>query len=433
MSRRAAARDLSVWMATAHPTLMSLAAPYADSFFSRARHIAAQLLVPALALMCASTAGAQATPPASTRPPSGNPAWKCQVDAGLSTTYGAASRACEAQFRAASIRAALIDGQSLGASQACAIRLADQVERATAAWAAADTVAALETERVDCDGRTLTTDSLSYDTRALLRVCPGKIWSWVDRGGAGQSCTKIRDFVVAARTNGATPHGASNEKDLRRGADLTREARDWYTRGEFTKAKDDARRAIGIDPGNALAHAVLGASQSMLGQHVDAEKELRAAVAMDAANAWAWGMLAQTLYFAEHDSAVMAVARDALAVDGGNAEVLGFLGMSQVRAGSTSDAITTLTRATSLAPRDARFRASLSRALRRAGKNDEAEAAARDAIRLQADYYGGYAELGQVLELKGQKAAALAAYKTAHKLADWDSEVTTRLSALEKP
>jgi Flp pilus assembly protein TadD len=409
---------------------------------SRPRYEASRALASLLSvlLLCVSAASglqAQAAPPASPpalqtsgRVAAGNPAWKCQIDPALATSYGAASRACDAQFRAASVRAALVDGQSLGASHECVMRVADQVERATAAWAAADTAAATRTERVECEGRVLTTDSLSLDASAVLRVCPGKVWSWVNRGDAGQSCSRLRELVASSRAKVVGSVPPASGKDARRSADLTRDARDWYGRSEFSRARDLARRAVALDATNGLAHALLGASFSMLGEHAEAERALRSALAVDPNNSWAWGMLAQTLYFAQRDSVLLSTAHDALAVDGSNAEVLGFLGMSELRLTRTRDATATLTRATSLAPRDARFRASLARALRLTGRAQDAEAAAREAIRLQPDYYAGHAELGQVLELSGKTAEALAEYRIAHKLAEWDSETAQALERL---
>ena len=355
-----------------------------------------------------------------------NPAWKCQIAPELTQTHGVDAVVCDTRFRAAAIRAALVEHQSLGTDDGCARSVADQLERAVPSWAAADTATALQTESVSCGGRVLTSDSLRYDDRAVLRVCPGRIWSWVERGSV--ACDAIKSELVQSASSGTTrtPRTRTERKAL----DLARNARDWYVENNFDKSRSLAERALTLDSLSAPAHGILGASLSMLGQYPDAVTHLRRATSIDPSDDWSWGMLAQTLYFGRADTALASVVRDALAANGNNSEVLGYLGMSQLRAGATDSALGTLTRAVTLSPDDARFRTALARGLRLASRAADAEREARNAIRIAPKYYEGYAELGQALEAQGRVKEAVEAYRTAHHLADWSSDITARLTAL---
>ena len=355
-----------------------------------------------------------------------NPAWKCQIAPELTQTHGVAAVVCDTRFRAAAIRAALVEHQPLGADDGCARSVADQLERAVPSWAAADTTTALQTESVSCGGRVLTSDSLRYDDRAVLRVCPGRIWSWVERGSV--ACDAIKSELVQSASSGTTR--APRTRTERKALDLARSARDWYVENNFDKSRSLAERALTLDSLSAPAHGILGASLSMLGQYPDAVTHLRRATSIDPSDDWSWGMLAQTLYFGRADTALASVVRDALAANGNNSEVLGYLGMSQLRAGATDSALGTLTRAVTLSPDDARFRTALARGLRLASRTADAEREARNAIRIAPKYYEGYAELGQALEAQGRVKEAVEAYRTAHHLADWSSDITARLAAL---
>jgi len=355
-----------------------------------------------------------------------NPAWKCQIDSKLIETHGVDAVICDTRFRAAAIRAAVTERQSLGTSDVCARTVADQLERAVSSWAAADTVTAKQTELVNCEGRVLTSDSLSYDDRAVLRVCPGRIWTWVERGSV--DCNAIESTLARNVSMAGTRVPRTNNE--RKALDLARSARDWYIENNFSKSRTLAERAVKLDSLSARAHAMLGASLSMLGEYPQASTHLERATALDPSDAWCWGMLAQTLYFGGADSTLARVARDALAVNGNNSEVLGYLGMSQLRSGAAGDAVGTLNRAVTLAPDDARFRVALARGLRLTNKAADAEREARNAIRMAPKYYEGYAELGQALEAQGRTREALESYRKAHSLADWSSEVNARLAAL---
>jgi Flp pilus assembly protein TadD len=355
-----------------------------------------------------------------------NPAWKCQIDAQLVATHGVDAVVCDTRFRAAAIRAALAEHQSLGASDVCARTVADQLERAVPSWAAADTITAKQTESVACDGHVLTSDSLRYDDRAVLRVCPGRVWSWVERGSV--DCSAIQSALAHGVSMASTR--APRTKNERKAHDLARSARDWYVENQFTKSRNLAERAVKLDSLSAPAQAVLGASLSMLGQYDSAATYLERAVALDPSDEWCWGMLAQTLYFGGADSALARAANEALAANGNNAEVLGYLGMSQLRTGASQEAAGTLNHAVTLAPDDARFHAAFARALRLTGHGADAEREARNAIRLASNYSEGYAELGQALEAEGRTPDAIEAYRKAHQLAEWNSEVNARLSAL---
>jgi Flp pilus assembly protein TadD len=401
------------------------------------RHAAASAAIATLALIAFQLCGAQGANPAPARgsspgrrtframriaPP---PVWQCQVAPVLAATHGADGLACDARFRAAVIRAALAERQDLGVSEACARQIADNVDRAAADWTIGDSTAAQRTEATACDGRTLTTDSLLVDDGAVVRKCPGQIWSWASRGAV--DCSALGVGV-------GQPGAARAQPDSRAWGDAARrmpKAYDAYSDGNYSRSRDEALRALAHDSANAGAHAVLGASRAMLGDNAGAAASLRRAVTLDATNTWAWGMLALALYFDHRYDESVRAARDAIAADSSNAVAYQYLGMSAMRLGQGPDAEAALRRAATLAPGDARIRASFAQALRGVGKFAEAESEARASVRLAPDYEPGWAELGHALEGAGRVGDAIDAYRKAHKLADWDSDVNDRLAALE--
>ncbi len=79
-----------------------------------------------------------------------------------------------------------------------------------------------------------------------------------------------------------------------------------------------------------------------------------------------------------------------------------------------------------------RFREN-ARALEGNGDNAAAEREARAAVRIAPNYEGAHVALAGALESLGRSSDALAEYRRAHELADWDSEVNAKLAALGHP
>lgn len=342
-----------------------------------------------------------------------NPAWQCQPDSALAGSHATDAALCDARFRVATIEAALAEHQQLGVPDACARAVAAQIELAMGEWALGDSAAAHRAELTTCDGRTLTSDSLTMDEHALVRLCPGQVWSWTRRGQV--TCT-----ALAPGTARAARHQSGH----------TRRAIASYGDQMYSRARDEALAALSSDSLDATSEAVYGASLAMLGRDTEAVASLRRAVRLDPGNGWGWGMLAWTLYTDGQYAAVDSVARQALAIDGDNALALQYLGLGAARRNDTATAVAALARAAALAPGNGPLRADYASALRAAGKLAAAEREAREAVRLAPKYELGHAELGRVLEAEGRTEEAVAAYRRAHDLADWDSEVAARLAAL---
>lgn len=345
-----------------------------------------------------------------------NPAWQCQADTSVASFHATDMALCDARYRVAAIEAALAEHQQLGVPESCARAVARQIQLAVGSWALGDSADARRAERTTCDGRTLTSDSLTLDEHALVRLCPGQVWSWTTRGAV--TCTAL------------TPGAA---EAARHQSGHTRRAIDWYREQMYSRARDEALAALSDDSLDATSEAVLGASLGMLGKDGDAITSLRRAVRLNPSNGWAWGMLAWTLYTDGQDAEVDSVARRALAMDGENAVALHYLGLSAARRKDTATAVAALARAAALTPSDGPLRADYAAALRSEGRLADAEREARAAVRLAPKYELAHAELGRVLEAEGKTEEAVAEYRRAHDLADWDSDVTARLTALARP
>lgn len=345
-----------------------------------------------------------------------NPAWQCQADSSLAAMHATDMALCDARYRVAAIEAALADHQQLGVPDECARAVAQQIQLAIGTWALGDSAAAHHAELTTCQGRTLTSDSLTLDERALLRLCPGQIWTWARRGVV--TCTSIAPGAALA---------------ARHVSGHTKRAIGWYKADMFSKARDEALDALSRDSLDATSEAVLGASLAMLGTDSAAIASLRRAVRIDPSNGWAWGILAWTLYTDGQDAAVDSVARRALALDGDNAVALQYLGLAAVRRKDAATGVEALARAAALDPRNGALRADYASALRANGSLQDAEREAREAVRLAPKYEAAHAELGRVLEAEGKIQEAIAEYRRAHDLADWDSDVSARLAALTRP
>lgn len=386
------------------------------------RALSSALLCTVALLGAATTARAQnAAADSATRTPvrlhqmrvAPNPAWQCRPDSTLAAAHATDMALCDARYRVAAIDAALTAHQQLGVPDACARAVAQSIQLAVGTWALGDSAAARRAERTTCDGRTLTSDSLAVDEQALLRLCPGQVWSWASRGAV--TCTALEPGAeLAAR------HYSSR----------TRDAIDAYRGEMFSQARDAARDALSRDSLDVTAEAVLGASLSMLGSDRAAIASLRRAVRLDPSDSWAWGMLAWTLYTTGQDAAVDTSARSALALDGNNAVALQYLGLSALRRNDTATAVQALGRAAALSPANATLRADYARALLASGATAAAEREAREAVRLGPKYEPSHAVLGHVLEAEGRIPDAVVEYRRAHDLADWDADVAARLAAL---
>ncbi len=345
-----------------------------------------------------------------------NPAWQCRTDSLVAGGHAADAAVCDARFRVAALRAALLEHQQLGANEPCVRGVAEHIELAVGTWALGDSAAARRSELTSCDGRVLTSDSLTVDDRALLRLCPGQVWSWARRGEV--DCSALSPESAAA----ARHYSARSQR-----------ASDLYRDQMYSRARDEALAALERDSLDANSEAVYGASLAMLGNDTTAVVSLARAVRLDPSDSWAWGMLASTLYLEHHDSAVDSVARLALAVDGDNATALQYLGLAAIRRHDTGAAVEALSRASALQPANGVLRADYARALEANGDNAAAEREARAAVRIAPNYEGAHVALASALESLGRSSDALAEYRRAHELADWDSEVNAKLAALGHP
>ncbi|MEP6689549.1 MAG: tetratricopeptide repeat protein [Gemmatimonadaceae bacterium] len=294
------------------------------------------------------------------------PNWKCGVSETLRRTHAIDGLVCDTHFTTAAIRAAVQAHAVTGTSDACALSVAASLERSLASTLAGDTTAARRSEATRCDGRTLTRDSLVYDDRALARLCPGVIWSWTNQGSS--RCTALRGELVSADTSGG------------------------------------AARAIPAGPSPVRA---------------DRERERRAAELARSA---------QRAFEGRDFEKAERQAREAMTLDTANADAVALLGATVNVLGRYADAALLLRRAIALRPTWPWPRQQLALSLYDDHRWAESVDAARGAIETSGESGYSYLLVGQALSKLGQRDSAIAALRTATRLAPRDGEAQSALA-----
>ncbi len=410
------------------------------------RRVAAAAIAPIVACIFAATASAQdpVRPPQSlptqriTQPPN----WKCGVDDVLRAYHAIDGLVCDTHFTTAAIRAAVQEHAINGASETCALSVAANLERSLAATMGGDTAAARKSEVTQCEGKTFTRDSLSYDDRVLMRLCPGVIWSWTNRGTS--RCTGLRLGMDTTASQPASParalvpgEGARSpvraiRKQQSESARLAASALDAYAGRDYEKAERQSRAALALDSTNADAFAALGAATDVLGRYRDAADLLRRAVVLRPDFVWARQQLSTALFDDHRYDDAAEAARGAIAISGESGVSYLMLGQALLKLGRSADALDALGAAARLSPRNATVHAILAEALNGAHRFADAERSAHDAIAVRDRFARPWVALGVALEGEGKAADAVVAYRRALELADWDAFVRERLRALDR-
>jgi DNA-binding winged helix-turn-helix (wHTH) protein/Tfp pilus assembly protein PilF len=142
------------------------------------------------------------------------------------------------------------------------------------------------------------------------------------------------------------------------------------------------RRAIELDPSNAVAHHWYGTTLHERGRLADATRELHAAAALDPVSAATGGWLAEASYFRGHYRDAIVYARRALDLDPHRLGALRRLGLAYEMAGDVPHAIETFRRLRRSGPDADHAPALLAEAYARAGRRIDARAALREALKL---------------------------------------------------
>ncbi|MDQ6831636.1 MAG: tetratricopeptide repeat protein [Gemmatimonadota bacterium] len=370
------------------------------------------------------------------------PNWKCGVDELMRRNHAIDGLVCDTHFTTAAIRAAVQEHSVSGASETCALSVAANLERSLAATMGGDTAAARRSEATKCETGIFTRDSLAYDDRVLMRLCPGVIWSWTNRGTVSCSALRIGLDSAATRASGfprATSPGYGGRNPVRamrqqqsESAKLAASAMDAYGGADYEKAERQSRAAVALDSTNADALAALGAVTDVFGRYREAADLLRRAVLLRPDDVWARQQLSTALFDDHRYEEAAEAARAAIAVSGESGASYLLLGQALLKLGRSADALAALSTAVGLSPKIAQAHATLADALNGAQRFAEAERSARDAIALRDRYARAWTALGVALEGEGHADQAIPAYRRALELADWDSFVRGRLKALER-
>ncbi len=183
----------------------------------------------------------------------------------------------------------------------------------------------------------------------------------------------------------------------------------------WADAERDYRKAVSINPRDAIAHQGLGETLLLQGQVTDAVRELRRATTLDQTSASGLASYAMALSIAGNQTAALAAARRAMVLDSTNYVTQLALGVVQAFGGHADSALAPLEAAGAMGtrrnPTSSAVNAMLAYAYARVGDTQRARAIARAAAAANnpdAAVISAHALLGT-----GDTAGALAALDTA--------------------
>jgi Flp pilus assembly protein TadD len=176
------------------------------------------------------------------------------------------------------------------------------------------------------------------------------------------------------------------------------------------------RKAIELDPKDAVAHGTLGNALLAKGQVDEAIASYRNAIELDPKNAKAHVNLGAALFHKGQVDEAIACCRKAIELDPKNAMFHNNLGFALERKGQLDGAIASFRKVVELAPKDAHTHYNLGNLLRKKGQLDEAIASYRKALELDPKNAEAHCNLGHALRGLGRLAEALAALHRGHEL-----------------
>lgn len=187
-----------------------------------------------------------------------------------------------------------------------------------------------------------------------------------------------------------------------------------FTQAALQQAEDYARRAVGIDPENAGAHALLAEVLRLQGDNDRAQAEIRRALELNPNSAFANGIRGNLLLLAGDYERAIPVLELALRLDPNlSSFFVADLGVSFYLLGRFEEAVDRLEAVMDRVGEDPAPHAVLAASLARLGRQEAAEATAREVLRLYpffdvknfSGYFGNSERLSPLLE--GLRAAGL--------------------------
>lgn len=147
----------------------------------------------------------------------------------------------------------------------------------------------------------------------------------------------------------------------------------WYD-WDWPSAEREFRRALALNPGNALAHEAYGQTLAWMGRADESIAEGKKAVSLDPVSIEAMRILGEDYYFSRRYPAAVAAAREAVNMDPNYWFAHVSLGRAYLRSGKNKEAIAELETASRLQPDNPDGQSSLGNAFGVAGMRSQARA-----------------------------------------------------------
>jgi superkiller protein 3 len=189
-----------------------------------------------------------------------------------------------------------------------------------------------------------------------------------------------------------------------------------YQQGKVEEAVACFRRAIELDPKFALAHNNLGNALYQQGKVEEAVACYRRAIELDPKDALAHNNLGNALYQQGKVEEAVACIRRAIELDPKDTGAHSNLGNALLKQGKVDDAVAYFRRAIELDPKLALAHSNLGNALLQQGKVDDAVACFHRAIDLDPKLAIAHYNLGNALMMQGKVDEAVACYRRAIEL-----------------
>ncbi len=235
-------------------------------------------------------------------------------------------------------------------------------------------------------------DARGNDTPAIL----------VDNTTAANRAVNIPEFV------NIPPGGMEKiEPEAARFYRVSNDALELMEKSQMPAAIDEWRKAIQLDPSDAMAHFSLAVSLTGNTQESEAVVEYRKACDLDPSHAGWFAHLAVSQSLTGDPDGAVASWKQSLLLDPSNAKTEMDLGVVLAEKGQLQDGIGHLRKAVEMAPDVAETHNSLGWELSKSGQMTEGIEQLKKAIALSPDLPAYYSNLGYALELHGDPAGAI--------------------------
>jgi tetratricopeptide (TPR) repeat protein len=209
-----------------------------------------------------------------------------------------------------------------------------------------------------------------------------------------------------------------------------------HYQGKDEEAIECYQKAIELDPNNATIHSNLGLSLHNQGQDTEAIKCYRKAIELDPNNATIHSNLGLSLHNQGQDEEAIECYRKAIAIDPNYAFAHNNLGLSFSAQGKDSKAIDCYQKAIELDPSNATIHGNLGFSLSNQGRYEEATESYQKAIEIDPSDANFYGNFGLSLHAEGKDEEAIECYRNAIEIdpnnATFYSNLGFSLAAQEK-